>query len=66
MSRLTSFGLALATGLLALTPAGLAAHERAPHVELVRLGDGEPTHDSTLTYGRSPAIPPSRPKPLSL
>jgi hypothetical protein len=47
--------------------AGLAARERAAHVELVGLGNRQAlAHRFTRTYGRSPTIPPSRPKPLSL
>ena len=48
-------------------PAGLRTHERASQVELVRLGDRRAgAHPPNLTYGASPAGPPSRPNPLSL
>ena len=43
------------------------AHEGAADEQLVGLPDREAfAHDVTRRYGRSPAIPPSRPKPLSL
>ena len=47
--------------------AGLRAHERPSQVELVGLADADAGHGQlTRRYGRSPAAPPSRPKPDSL
>jgi len=51
----------------AVVAPGLRARERPAEVELVGLADGEPrSRHRTRRYGRSPAAPPSRPKPLSL
>ena len=47
--------------------AGLRAHERAADPQLVGLADRQPlAHRAIRRYGRSPAAPPSRPKPDSL